>query len=131
MSYFIIIATYLICTVTSGYVIRIVLNATTHKSLEAVVEEDIKETKEQQKRTIEIGAVIGKCENIIILTFVLLDAFTALALVVTAKTIVRKEDIEKNSMYFLAGTLINVAYSVLVGFALKLFLIKTAFKFSI
>jgi hypothetical protein len=52
----------------------------------------------------------------------MLDAFTALALVVTAKTIVRKEEIEKNSMFFLAGTLINVSYSVLIGYSVKLLL---------
>jgi tetrahydromethanopterin S-methyltransferase subunit B len=35
---------------------------------------------------------------------------------------VRKEEIEKNSMYFLAGTLINVSYSVLIGFIIKMIL---------
>ena len=51
-----------------------------------------------------------------------MDAYTAIAIVITAKTIVRKEEIEKNSMFFLAGTLINVCYSVVVGFILKLIL---------
>jgi hypothetical protein len=54
--------------------------------------------------------------------FVILEAYTAIAIVITAKTMVRKEEIEKNSMYFLAGTLLNVSYSVLVGFILKLIL---------
>ena len=69
-----------------------------------------------------IGEVIGKCENVIILAFLVLEAYTAIAIVVTAKTIVRKEEIEKNSMYFLAGTLVNVGYSVMIGFILRMLL---------
>ena len=42
----------------------------------------------------------GKCENILILVFVILEAYTAIAIVITAKTMVRKEEIERDSMYF-------------------------------
>lgn len=60
-----------------------------------------------------------KCENILILTFMLLNAYIALAIIFAAKTIIRKEDIEKNSLYFLAGTMVNVTYSILVGAVIK------------
>ena len=119
ISYIIIIAAFLLLVGTSGRLISYVLKQVTNKELEEVANEDA--PKEVQKR-LDIGSIIGKCENILILAFLILEAYTAIAIVVTAKTIVRKEEIEKNSMYFLAGTMINVSYSVLIGFILKLVL---------
>jgi len=58
----------------------------------------------------DVGVLIGKCENVLTLTFVLAGAFTALAVVFAAKGIVRKDDIEKNSLFYLAGTLVNLTY---------------------
>ncbi len=57
---------------------------------------------------------------ILILTFMFLEAYTALALVFTAKAIIRREDMSKNSLFFLAGTMINVTYSIMAGLAVKL-----------
>jgi hypothetical protein len=36
------------------------------------------------------------------------------------KTIVRRDDMAKNSLFFLAGTMVNVTYSVVVGLIIKL-----------
>jgi hypothetical protein len=63
----------------------------------------------------DVGVLVGKCENVLALTFVLAGAYTALAVVFAAKGIVRKDDIEKNTLFYLAGTLVNLTYSVLVG----------------
>jgi hypothetical protein len=63
----------------------------------------------------DVGVLVGKCENVLALTFVLGGAHTALAVVFAAKGIVRKDDIEKNTLFYLAGTLVNLTYSVLVG----------------
>ena len=52
------------------------------------------------KEVLDTGFIIGKCENILILTFMFLDAYTALALIFAAKTIVRREDMSKNSLFF-------------------------------
>lgn len=79
------------------------------------------EDSEPTKRERDVGAIVGKCENLLTLTFVMLGAYTALAVIFAAKGIIRKEDIEKNSLFYLAGTLVNFTYSVLVG-ALLLFL---------
>lgn len=68
----------------------------------------------------DVGVLVGKCENVLTLTFVLAGAYTALAVVFGAKGIVRKDDIEKNSLFYLAGTLVNLTYSVVVGLALSL-----------
>ena len=70
------------------------------------------------------GVVIGKCENILIFLFVLFDQYTALALVFTAKTIVRREDIQRDTLFFLAGTLVNVTYSLLLAILTRLGLAK-------
>jgi hypothetical protein len=72
-----------------------------------------------QKEEWDTGFIIGKCENILIITFMLLNAYIALAIIFAAKTIIRQEDIKKNSLFFLAGTMINVTYSILVGAVLK------------
>lgn len=52
--------------------------------------------------------------------FMILEAYTALALVFAAKAIVRREDMSKNTLFFLAGTMINVTYSIMIGLILKI-----------
>jgi tetrahydromethanopterin S-methyltransferase subunit B len=47
-----------------------------------------------------------------------------MALIFTAKPIVRAEDMKKHPLYFLAGTMINVTYSVMIGLILKAILIS-------
>ncbi|MFG0330146.1 MAG: hypothetical protein ACF8PN_09640 [Phycisphaerales bacterium] len=64
---------------------------------------------------LDTGMVIGKCENIITVTFVLLGQETGLALIFGAKSIVRREDIKKNPRYYLGGTLINLCWGLLVA----------------
>lgn len=49
-----------------------------------------------------------------------LGQYTALALVFAAKTIARREDMSKNSLFFLAGTMINVTYSIMIGLVVML-----------
>lgn len=71
------------------------------------------------ERERDVGQVVGKCENVLVLSFVLASAYTALAVVFAAKSIVRREDMVKNSKYYLAGTLVNFTYSILFALALK------------
>jgi hypothetical protein len=120
-SYLVLSWALLFLLATSSIVVKSILKKIAHKTMEDIAGEDKPEAGIQKSR-LEIGAIIGKCENVLVFIFLMLDAFTALALVVTAKTIVRKEEIEKNSMFFLAGTLINVSYSVLIGYIVKLVL---------
>ena len=114
---------------TSGTVVRRVMNIIYKKNLAdlassdgrtaAVVQPDANEEKLAKDR-ISTGLIIGKCENLIIYLMVLTGSYTALAIIFTAKTIIRKEDIAKNSMFFLAGTMINVTYSLLSSILVKL-----------
>ena len=116
---------YVVLVATSGYLVSFVLKKISNKGLEELAEQGVEEKEARKKTIYNVGNVIGKCENILVLTFMLLDAYTAIALVFTAKTIIRKEDIEKNSVYFLAGTLVNVCYSVLMGFITKVIIANT------
>jgi hypothetical protein len=76
-----------------------------------------------RKDRISTGLIIGKCENLIIYLLTFTGEYTALAIIFTAKSIIRKEEIEKNSMFFLAGTMINVTYSLLISLAAKIAII--------
>lgn len=128
LSIAIITLSYILLLATSGKVVGGLLKLVLHKNLESAAASDEGNVvdKVEQKRRIDVGMLIGKCENVLILSFLILEAYTALALVVTAKTFVRKEEIEKNSMFFLAGTMLNVSYSVLIGMILKIVLTNIA-----
>lgn len=71
-------------------------------------------------RRYDAGAVIGKCENLLTLTFVLMDQITGLSLLLAAKSIVRKEKIEQDASYYLGGMLVNLVWSLLMGYAILL-----------
>lgn len=67
----------------------------------------------------DTGWLIGKLENILILSFVVNGAFTALSIVFAAKSFVRKTDTSsENTTYYLAGTLLNFTYSLITGLLL-------------
>lgn len=106
----IIITGYALLLLTSGILVRSVLSKISHKEKKEIAADNQWDT----------GAVIGKCENILIITFILSNEFTALAIIFAAKTLIRKDDIEKNSLFYLAGNMINVTYSIVFGVILKL-----------
>jgi hypothetical protein len=61
------------------------------------------------------SVVIGKCENLLALTFVLTGEQTGMALIFAAKALVRAKDIEKNPGFYLGGMLVNLIWSLLIG----------------
>lgn len=65
------------------------------------------------------GFIIGKCENIIIISFVLVEEVTGLALVFAAKSLARQKDINKNAGFFLAGTMVNFTASLVIAYIIK------------
>ena len=104
LSIVVVAAGYTLLLLTSGRVVRTALSWADEEYAGSV-------TSVQR----DIGTIVGKCENVLLFTLVLVEAFTALALVFAAKSLVRREDMERNSLYYLAGTLVNVTYSLLVG----------------
>ena len=110
----ILVGGYLILLGTSGIVVNYVLSKISKEPISQKIGKEARDT----------GFVVGKCENLLILTFMLLDAYTALALIFAAKAIVRKEYMSKNSLFFLAGTMINVTYSIMIGLVIKILIVS-------
>ncbi len=110
MDGFILLGSYIILLGTSGNLVNYIISRISSEPVTNKISKVIRDT----------GFVIGKCENLLILTFMILEAYTALALVFAAKAIVRREDMSKNTLFFLAGTMINVTYSIMIGLMLKI-----------
>lgn len=71
----------------------------------------------------DTGAAIGKVENVLILTLIIVEAYTALGVIFAAKSIVRKGDMgSEDSSYYLTGTITNFTYSVVIGVSLHVIL---------
>lgn len=109
MEFLIVLVGYIFLLGTSGIIVNTIISHISKGERE----------KNISKRERDTGFVIGKCENILLLTFMLLNAYTALALIFAAKTIVRKEDMSKNTLYFLSGSMINVTYSIMIAVIIK------------
>jgi hypothetical protein len=76
-------------------------------------------TKTPKKSEIRDGYIIGKCENIIILSFILVGEVTGLALIFAAKNLARVKDIQDNAGFFLAGTMVNFTATLVIAYILK------------
>lgn len=64
----------------------------------------------------DTGWLIGRLENVLVLTLVFTGEYTALSIVFAAKSWIRREDTaSENTTYYLAGTLTNFTYSIAVG----------------
>lgn len=100
------LAGYLALLATSTSVVGYFLERWTGTDLSTGVDDTQRDT----------GRVIGKCENVLVLTLVFVGAYTALGLVFAAKSIVRREDMTSgDTTWYLAGTLVNFTYSIVVG----------------
>jgi len=72
----------------------------------------------------QAGRVIGKIEDVLVVTFVAAGAYTALALIFAAKSIARVDhDNPEQASYYILGTLANFTWALLVALAAKLSLI--------
>ena len=78
---------------------------------------------ETNKNRIRDGYIIGKCENIIILSFILFGEVTGLALIFAAKNLARQQDIKKDPGFFLAGTMVNFTATLVIAYGLKFLLV--------
>lgn len=67
------------------------------------------------------GAIIGILERIFVLTLVLMGQYTSIALVLTAKSITRFEDLKQRKFaeYYLIGTLSSILFSMFIGILAK------------
>jgi len=101
-----IVLSYVLLHVSSTYVVSYVFQ---YAGVE--IDDDEKDT----------GTAIGKVENVLILTLMLLQAYTALGVIFAAKSIVRADDIDTgDTSYYLTGTITNFTYSIVVGVLLHI-----------
>lgn len=70
------------------------------------------------------GAIIGVLERALTLTFVLLGQYTAVALIINAKSIARFPELRhrKFAEYYLVGTLSSMLFATLIGVVASWFL---------
>jgi len=67
-----------------------------------------------------VGRWIGACEHFLIVTFVLVNEYTAIGLIFAAKELVRSHEIKEKASYYLLGTLLSVSFALLFGLLTKL-----------
>jgi len=113
------VLTHFSVELTTSYIDRTGLKGKKIVEQEKTEEELINERKRRK-----VGFIVGRCENILILTFILLNEVTALVIIIGIKGLVRREDIEKKPGYYLVGTIINLTLSILLGLLIKVLLIK-------
>ena len=104
---------------TTKYIDRTGIKGKKFVEKEKTEEEIINESKRRK-----VGFIVGRCENILILTFMLLNEVTALVIIIGIKGLVRREEIEKKPGYYLVGTIINLTLSILLGLLIKALEIK-------
>lgn len=109
--YLVWLATYLIVLATSGLVVRTLLRLAGEKTPEGAEGP---------------GFVIGKLEDVMVVTFVILQAYTALALVFAAKSIIRRDPEDSHESYYVLGTLANFTWALVVAVLASLYLARFA-----
>ncbi|MEA2016737.1 MAG: hypothetical protein U9O59_08600 [Actinomycetota bacterium] len=114
LQYLIIIIFYIFTLATSGMIVELFIGI--NKKRKSVINNNL--SRKRPALNLDTGTIIGKCKNILTLTLILLGAYTGLALIFTAKSIIRADMIKKNPKYYLGGTLVNFTYSILVGLAI-------------
>ncbi|HWT26398.1 MAG TPA: DUF3307 domain-containing protein [Mobilitalea sp.] len=82
-----------------------------------------KDLSEQQPQDYKAGRFIGSVERIIMLILLYLGQYSAIGLVLTAKSIARYDEIAKNKIsaeYYLLGTLISTGFVIVVSILIRL-----------
>ena len=71
--------------------------------------------QEHRQSLDKAGRWIGYLERLLILTFILLQEYTAIGFLVTAKSIFRFEATRQEGEYILLGTLLSFSVAILTG----------------
>ena len=104
----IILIAIILTTSLSGYVVSFVLGLLGERPVaDPVVPPDPAKQR--------LGVLIGKLENIIIVLIIAGGSITALALIFTAKSLMRKDEMQRDPEYYMLGTLANFAFSFAMG----------------
>jgi hypothetical protein len=96
-----------------GYVGGFIIGSFFLRRILLLVDPSIKEAIKPNIR--KIGLWIGICEHFMVVTFVLMNEYTAIGLIFAAKEIVRSENIKEKPSYYLLGTLLSISFAILFG----------------
>jgi len=97
---------YVVLVLTSGRIVRGTLR---YANIDPT-------SGEEDQPRVDTGRAIGKVENVLVLTLMIMQAYTALGVIFAAKSLVRKDDMSGgDTSYYLTGTLANFTYSIAVG----------------
>jgi uncharacterized protein YneF (UPF0154 family) len=96
-----------------GYFIGSVILRKILNEVDPSIKTDIK------PEVLKVGRWIGACEHFLIVTFVLVNEYTAIGLIFAAKELVRSQEIKKKASYYLLGTLLSVSFAILFGLLTK------------
>jgi len=107
----VILAAYVICLGFSGHVVRYFV---------LPKEMPPPEPSKPGAPRFDTSVVIGKCENLIVLSFLLAGEVTGIALIFAAKSLVRTDAIKENPSFYLGGTMVNLCWSLGIGFVARL-----------
>ncbi|MEA1905908.1 MAG: hypothetical protein U9N12_02975 [Euryarchaeota archaeon] len=104
----VIVSAYITVSVVGAYIIRAIL-----KRYE--VDRGVGGLK-------SAGMAIGIIERVMVLTFVLVDQYTAITVIFAAKSIARFNELEDRNMaeYYLIGTLLSITSALIIGIITKL-----------
>lgn len=106
--------------ITFGYLfvtfpISVVITILTHRW-----RKDLDDSYENLQTLNEAGKWIGIMERLLILTFILINQFTAIGFLIAAKAVLRIKDTERKlSEYVLIGTLLSICITVFIGLLIK------------
>ncbi len=108
-----------IAMVTFAYIIVSIIGAYFIKLMLSRYEEDV-ETSGLRGA----GMAIGIVERVMVLTFVLVNQYTAITVIFAAKSIARFNELKDRKMaeYYLVGTLASITFALLVGIAIRIIL---------
>lgn len=114
-----IITGYLLITFPAGYLVGIATSRW---------QEELADTQLEKTSLKKAGIWIGILERLLILTFILLNQFQAIGLLIAAKSILRfnnsaGEDVRKQAEYVLIGTLISITLALACGLIIKALII--------
>lgn len=109
----VVFVAYVVLLATSGRIVRATLR---YAKIDPTGGDD-------DEPTVDTGRAIGKVENVLVLTLMIMQAYTALGVIFAAKSLVRKDDMSGgDTSYYLTGTLANFTFSIAIGVGLHVLL---------
>lgn len=111
--YLLVIIAFLMCSKPANVLIRLILDYCQVKTIKG----DVVDNSVKEDASFKSGALIGVFERWIILAFMLVNQYLTIGYLITAKSILRFGEGERNERieYILAGTLVSFAIAITCG----------------